>query len=97
MTILMWWKPRKYGCISLGISLVEILVIWGGTFVALATPQLDWRPLRAMMSYTYALGFTGSLVLSIAGLAGDSRKIVAGLALAVVVADLALCSIPIAY
>ncbi len=94
---LIWLKLRKYGCISLGISLVEILVIWGGTAMALATPQLNWRPFRTVMICTYTFGFIGSLLFSVVGLAGDSRRIPAALALATTVVNLVICSVPIAY
>jgi hypothetical protein len=94
---LVWFRSQKYGCISLAVCLVEILIIWGGTTVALASPQLDWRWFRTVMIHTYGWGLIGSLIFSIVGFARDSRRILAGLALAMAVVNLVICSVPIAY
>jgi hypothetical protein len=92
-----WFRSRKFASISLIISIIEILIIWGGTTVALSTPHLDWKWFRPVMIYVYGFGFIGSLIFSIVGLANDLRRVLAFCALAVAVIDLAICSVPIAY
>jgi hypothetical protein len=94
---LAWLRLRAYGSISLAICLVEILIIWGGTGLALAAPQIDWRWFRTVMIYAYGLGFFGSFIFSIVGMAIDSRRVLAVVAMATSVVNLVICSLPIAY
>ena len=95
---LAWFRLRKWGSLSLLVSLVEIFVIWGGSaVVAPLMPQLDWKEFQSLTIYVYGGSFMGSLVLSIVGLATDTRRIAAALALALTFVNLGICSVPIAY
>jgi hypothetical protein len=92
-----WFEFRKYGVLSIAVSLVEIIVIWGGPALVFAASNHDDSFIKTMMMGAYTLGFISSLVLALAGLAGDSRRSFSILALLCSVGNLALCSIPIAY
>ena len=72
-----WIFKRKFGCISLALSLVEIAVIWGVVLVvqlfSSGTPHLIVRTAEA----TWLLAGPASLALAVAGLIADSRRMIA--------------------
>lgn len=95
---LQWFRFRRYGSMSLAVSLVEVLIIWGvSAIVAPLMPQLDWQKFRSPMIYIYVLGFLASLISSIVGLLLDDRRMLAVFALVVAIVNLGVCSVPIAY
>jgi hypothetical protein len=92
-----WFKLRKYAALSIAVSFVEIIAIWGGPALVFAFSNHELSFIRSIMIGAYSFGFIGSLVLSVARLAGDSRRSLSILALIFSIGNLALCSIPIAY
>ena len=87
----------KYGYISLFLSLVELLAIWGGMGIVKALGIWGCAPhwLEGLWVFTYLGGWVG-VVFAAFGLAKDSQRLVAGLALLFGVLSLLFCSIPVA-
>jgi predicted Kef-type K+ transport protein len=91
------FKPAKYGYLALGVSLAEILIIWGGTAIALSLPQHNWHWLRSAMMGAYSLALIASIGFAVAGLVRDARRVPAVAALVLTVVSAVICSVPIAY
>jgi hypothetical protein len=59
-------KPAKPSSWALGASLAELLLIWGGTAIALSLPEYDWDWLGEPMIQVFGWGFVSSIVLALA-------------------------------
>ena len=86
------WRA-KFGTVALAICFIELIVIWGGTAVALNSPQYDWRWLEKPLSDVYVFGMV-SIPLAIVGLFKDCPRRAALGALVFGLANLAICSLP---
>jgi hypothetical protein len=87
----------KYGYVALGLSLAELIVIWGGQAVVYATGVWGHAPhwLADLFVSMYLAGLVAVGIAAL-GLAKDTSRVCAGLALLVGFINLVACAIPIA-
>ena len=87
----------KYGYISLFLSLMVVFLIWGGMGIVKALGIWGCAPLwvEHLWLITYLGGWV-AVALAALGLAKDSQRLVAGLALLFGIFSQLFCSIPVA-
>jgi hypothetical protein len=88
------FRECRYGYISLAIGIVEVLVIWGGfaLFRETAIRAPSWT--QELFRFVYFGGLMG-IGLALVGLARDSWRLLAGLALLFSVLNAVMCSVTI--
>ena len=91
-----WWSKRKFGCISLALSLAETLIIYGAAVLVQTSKQPHASPLiLRMASTTWLVGGLGSLAFAVAGLVADSHRTTAFIALIVTIVTFLVCGLQI--
>jgi hypothetical protein len=88
------WETRKFGCVSLMLSAIEILVVWGGVALSKTSIRWDWNLVRHVLEATYLIGALGSVTFAVVGLAMDNRRTVALLAVIVALVAFVICGLP---
>lgn len=89
-----WWSKRKFGCISLAVSLAETLIIYGAVVLVQTSRQPHAPPLiLKMASTTWLIGGLGSLGFAVAGLVADSHRMTAFVAVIVTIATFLICGL----
>jgi hypothetical protein len=89
-----WWSKRKFGCISLALSLAEMLIIYGAAVLVHTSTQPHASPLiLRVASITWLVGGLGSLGFAVAGLSADSHRMTAFIALIVTIATFMVCGL----
>ncbi len=89
-----WWSKRKFGCISLALSLAETLIIYGAVVLVQTSRQPHASPLiLRMASTTWLVGGLGSLGFAVAGLVADSHRMAAFIALIVTIVTFLVCGL----
>jgi hypothetical protein len=89
-----WWSRRRFGCISLALSLAETLIVYGAAVLVQTSRQPHASPLILKMASTTCLvGGLGSLGFAVAGLVADSRRMTALIALIVTMATFVVCGL----
>ena len=89
-----WWSKRKFGCISLALSLAETLVIYGAAVLVQTSRQPHASPLiLRMASTTWLVGGLGSLGFAVAGLVADSHRTTASIALILTIVTFLVCGL----
>jgi hypothetical protein len=87
-----WWSKRKFGCISLAISLAETFIVYGGVLLVQTSKHPHAPPLIVSVASTaWLLGGLGSLGFAVAGLVADSHRMMAFIAVIVTVATFLVC------
>jgi hypothetical protein len=80
-----WWPEGRLGCISLAISLVEILVIGSIILVVQISRHEPTRLMETMVGDAWLVGGFGSFGFMVAGLFADSDQTAASLAMIVAI------------
>src|ERR1700722_3814479 len=75
-----WWKPRRFGCISLAMSLAEIASVVAAVAVVQSSNRHDIVRIHSLASGAWLLGGIGSLGFAVAGLVADANRLTAFLA-----------------
>ena len=90
-----WWSKRRFACISLAVSLAEILVI-GGTLVFLQTSkQPPTHRMVKLTDFTWLIGGLGSFGFAVAALVADSDRRTAFFTMIVAIVAAAICGFPL--
>jgi hypothetical protein len=90
-----WWSKRGFACISLAVSLAEILII-GGALVLVQTSKQPPTPLIVRLTdTTWLIGGLGSFGFAVAGLVADSDRRTAFFALIVAIVAWLICGVPL--
>jgi len=88
-----WWSKRKFGCISLALSLAEILVIYGAVVIVQTSQQPHMPLVRKVVDITYLVGGLGSFGFAVAGLVADSHRRAAFFALIAAIVAFLVCGL----
>lgn len=75
-----WWKARRFGCISLALSLAEIAAISAAVAIVQSSNRHDIARIRNLAADVWLLGGIGALVFAVAGLVLDTKRLTAFLA-----------------
>jgi hypothetical protein len=95
-----WWSGRILACISLAISLSQLLIIGGAiALVQMALVQTSpspapgerGAPIYRIAAVAWLIGGLGSVVFALTGLAFDSRRMTALAALIVAILTILIC------
>jgi hypothetical protein len=89
-----WWSKRKFGSISLALSLAETLIVYGAAVLVQTSRQPHASPLLLKVAITtWLLGGLGSFGFAVAGLVADSRRMTAFVAMIVTIAVFFVCGL----
>jgi hypothetical protein len=86
-----WWAPRKFGCISLALSLAEIAAIGTAIFFVQSSSDHDTARIQSVAADAWLLGGIGSLSFAVAGLVADANRFTAFLAIILTVLTFVVC------
>jgi hypothetical protein len=75
-----WWEPRRFGCISLALSLAEIAAVATAVLVVPSSNRHDIARIQSLAADAWLLGGIGSLGFAVAGLVADANRLTAFLA-----------------
>jgi len=89
-----WWSERRFGLVSLAVSLLEVFIIYGAVALILIM-KLQHTPPRILQlaTGTWLLGTLGSFEFGIAGLIADARRLAAFVALVIALATFFVCGL----
>ena len=85
-----WWSKRKLGCVSLALSLAEMLIMWGDITLA---HKYGVHPILNVNSATWLLGGLGSFGFAVAGLVADSHRLTAFFAVIAAIMAFFICGL----
>jgi hypothetical protein len=89
-----WWSKRKFGCISLAMSLVETIIVYGGVVLVQTSKQPHAPPFVVSVASTaWLVGGLGSFGFAVAGLVADSRRTTAIVAMIATIAAFFVCGL----
>lgn len=89
-----WWSDRKFGFISLALSFTEVFVIYGAVAWVLLSNQPHVHPsIRSLVDFAFLVGGISSLGFAVAGLAADSRRLTALIAVFVTILTFLVCGL----
>ncbi len=87
-----WWSKRRFGLISLALSLTELLIIYGAVaWILVSNPQHTPPSIRSLASSAWLIGGLGSLGFAVAGLVADSHRLVSLIAVVVTILIFFVC------
>jgi len=86
-----WWKPRRFGSISLLLSLAEIVAVGTAVVVVQSSTHHDIARLQSLAVDAWLLGEIGSLGFAVAGLVADANRLTAFLAAIFTVLTFVVC------
>lgn len=86
-----WWKPRRFGCISLALSLAEIAAIGIAILVVRSSIHQDVTRIQSVAADAWFLGGVGSLGCAVAGLVADAKRFTAFLAIILTLLAFVIC------
>jgi uncharacterized membrane protein len=86
-----WWTARRFGCISLALSLAEIAAIGTAIFVVQSSSHRDIPRIQSLAADAWLLGGIGSLGFAVAGLVADANRFTAFLAIILIVLTFVVC------
>jgi|HubBroStandDraft_1064217.scaffolds.fasta_scaffold881526_2 hypothetical protein len=92
----MRFRSEKFAWISLALSLLEVLIVWGGVALGKIRPQYDWRWVGNVPLNTFRLSAAGSVIAAALGMFMDSRRFYALLAMLLALAAMGICAVPFA-
>lgn len=87
-----WWSKRRFGLISLALSLTELLIIYSAVaWILVSNPQHISHPIRSVVDFAFLIGGLGSLGFAVAGLVADSYRLVSLIAVVVTILTFIVC------
>jgi len=86
-----WWKPRRFGCISLALSLAEIAAIGTAVAVVQSSNHPDIARIQSLAADAWLVGGIVSLGFAVAGLVADAERLTAFLATILTVLTFVAC------
>ncbi|HTZ83316.1 MAG TPA: hypothetical protein VMB66_09010 [Candidatus Acidoferrales bacterium] len=86
-----WWVARRFGCISLLLSLGEIAAIGTAILFVRSSSHHDITKVQSLASDAWLLGGIGSLGFAVAGLVADAKRFTAILAIVLTVLTFVVC------
>lgn len=75
-----WWRPRRFGCISLALSVAEIAAIGTAVAIVQSSNHHDIARIQSLAADAWLLDGAGSLVFAVAGQVADANRLTAFLA-----------------
>jgi hypothetical protein len=88
-----WWSKRGLGWSSLGMSLTELIIIWGvPALVQIALPH-EMHFIPKLVSVTWLIAGPWSFALAVAGLVVDSHRLTAFFAVILAIAAFFICGL----
>jgi len=89
-----WCSKRKFGFISLALSLTEVLVIYGAVaWIVVSEQQHTPGPVRNLVDFAFLLGGLSSLGVAVAGLMLDSNRLPALIAVFTALLTFMVCGL----
>jgi hypothetical protein len=92
----MRFRSEKFAWISLALSLLEVLIVWGGVALGKIWPQYGWRWVGNFPLNTFRFSAAGSIIAAALGMFMDSRRLFPLLALLLALAAMGICAVPLA-
>lgn len=90
-----WWSKRRFACISLVVSLVEVLII-GGTMVLIQTSKRPPTPLMVrLVDTTWLICGLGSFAFALVALVADPDRRTAFFTMIVAIVAGLICGFPL--
>jgi hypothetical protein len=86
-----WWAARRFGCISLAVSLAEIVAIGAAILVIESPSHHNITRIQSVAADAWLLGGIGSLGFAVAGLVADAKRFTAFLAIILTVLTFVVC------
>lgn len=87
-----WWSKRKFGLISVTLSLIEVFVIYGAVALVLTSNGQHVPPwIRSVVDWAFLIGGLSSLGFAVAGLVADPHRLVALIAVVVTMLTFVVC------
>lgn len=86
-----WWAPRRFGCISLALSLAEVAAIGAAILFVQSSSHHDITKIQSVASGAWLLCGIGSLGFAVAGLVADAKRFTAFLAIILTVLTFVVC------
>jgi hypothetical protein len=86
-----WWTTRRFGCISIALSLAEIAAIGTAIVVVQLSSHRDIPRIQSLAADAWLLGGIGSLGSAVAGLVADLNRFTAFLAIILTVLTFVAC------
>lgn len=88
------WSKRGFGCVSMGVSAIEIFVMWGTAALVQISKEPHASSLQLnIVGITYLVGGLGSFGFAIAGLFADSHRATAFIGLLAAVITFLVCGL----
>jgi hypothetical protein len=89
-----WLSKRRFGCISLALSLAETLIVYGAVMLVQTSNQPQPSPLILRMAgNAWLVGGLGSLGFAVAGLVADSDRKMAFVAMLATIVTFLVCGL----
>ena len=85
------WAARRFGSISLALSLAEIAAIGAAILVVQSSSHHDITRIQSVASGAWLLGGIGSLGFAVAGLVADAERFTAFLGIILTVLTFVVC------
>jgi hypothetical protein len=86
-----WWTVRRFGCVSLALSLAEIAAICIAIFVVQSSSHRYILRIQSLAADAWLLCGIGSLGFAVAGLVADANRFTAFLAIILTVLTFVVC------
>jgi len=86
-----WWAPRRFGYISLALSVAEIAAIGTAILVVRSSSQPEIARIQSAAAGAWLLGGISSLGFAVAGLVADSNRLTAFIAIIFTVLTFVAC------
>jgi hypothetical protein len=94
MGVATWWSDRRLGLVSLAVSLLEVIIVYGGVALIVGM-KLQHTPPRLLhvASIAWLLGTFFSFSFAIAGLIADAQRLASFVALVMAMATFLVCGL----
>lgn len=90
-----WWSKRRFACISLALSLAEIIIMGGIVVLVQMSRQPPTALILRLTDTTWLIGGFGSFGFAVAGLVADSdRRTALSMVIVSIVTSL-ICGVPL--
>ena len=87
------YSKSRFGCISLALSLAEIVIMWGDVVLFRSADNQTMRMLLHVNSITWFMGGLCSFGFAIAGLVADAHRSTAFVALMMSIVAFLVCGL----
>jgi hypothetical protein len=89
-----WWSRRRFGLISLALSLAEVSIIYGlVAWIVLEKMQRTPPLIRSAADFAFLIGGLGSMGFAVAGSVDDSHRLTAFIAIWVSILTFLVCGL----